>query len=129
MSIFVKASTVSVFVAFILAACSVDSMKKDGQSAPSELPMQTAVQPTHNPKLLSDGVWKVGLEIEVGTYTTTAPDTTPGCYWARLKGFDGEPSSLIRNGRVSQGGKGRFTINKNDVGVELTGECIWKKEE
>lgn len=129
MSILTKISTVSVFVAFMLAACSVDSLRKEEELQPTELPSLTAVTPTHDPRLLSDGVWKVGFEIEVGTYVTTAPDTTPGCYWARLKGFDGEPRNLIRNGRVSQGGRGRFTINKNDVGVELTGECIWKKEE
>jgi hypothetical protein len=126
-----KVSTLAVFFAVILASCSVtkpNPRKPHTEPSVIDFPVATAAQSAHNPKVVGDGVWKVGLEVEVGTYTTTAPDTTPGCYWARLKAFDGEPTSIIRNGLVSQGGKGRFTINKNDVGVQFSGECIWKKE-
>lgn len=127
---FTKISTLSVFFAFILASCSVTkpNPRINTPEGPSDFPVATAAVPTHDPKLVGNGVWKVGLEIEVGTYTTTVPNTSPACYWARLKGFDGEPASLIRNGVVMQSGRGRVTINKNDVGVEFSGDCIWKKE-
>ncbi len=114
---------------FVVVACGPRFKEPEPTPTFIEFPVATGYQKGHNPKIVGNGDWKVGIEIEVGTYTTTAPDTTPGCYWARLKSFDGEPKSLIRNGTVTQGSKGRFTINKNDVGVKLSGDCTWEKEE
>lgn len=130
---FTKVSTLAVFFTVILASCSETNPNPAKtpvveSTVNVDLPVATAAQAAHNPKLVGDGVWKVGLEVEAGTYTTTVPDTTPGCYWARLKAFDGEPASIIRNGLIQQGGKGRLTINSKDVGVEFSGECIWRKE-
>ncbi len=120
-------SVLSAFSAFfILVACGPKS--NNPQPRQSDFPVATAVQPTHDPKRLSDGVWKVGLEIEVGTYTTVVPADATGCYWARLRNFLNEPSSIIANGLFTPNAKGRLTIKATDVGVEFTGDCIWVKE-
>jgi len=121
-------ATLSVFAAFfVLVACGTKT-NSDAQPTQSDFPIVIAVQPTHDPKRLSDGVWKVGLEIEPGTYTTIVPNNTPGCYWGRLKNFLNEKSSVIAQGLLIQGARGRVTIKASDVGVEFTGECVWEKE-
>lgn len=71
---------------------------------------------------LSAGTWQVGTEAKPGTYTTTAD--TP-CYWARLKGFDGELTSIIANGNLESGQHGRLTVKASDKGLELSGDCVW----
>lgn len=124
--LFKPIAVISTFAAFfILVAC---GNKSNTNPQKSELPMATAAQPTHDPRRLSDGVWQVGLEIEVGTYTTVVPDDATGCYWARLRNFLNEPSSIIANGLFTPRAKGRLTIKPTDVGVEFTGDCIWVKE-
>lgn len=77
---------------------------------------------------LRSGTWKVPTEIKPGTYVTTAgTGLLGGCYWARVKSFDGEMNSLIANGLVEAGSRGRFTVKASDKGVELTGDCVWTK--
>jgi hypothetical protein len=70
------------------------------------------------------GSWEVGSEVKPGTYTTTAQDY---CYWARLKGFDGDLDSIIANGNLDAGQRGRITVKAGDKGLELTGDCTWKR--
>jgi hypothetical protein len=69
------------------------------------------------------GSWEVGTEVEAGTYTATATDH---CYWARLKAFDGDLDSIITNGNLDAGQRGRITVKKTDKGLELSGDCTWK---
>jgi hypothetical protein len=75
-------------------------------------------------KGLSGGVWKVPGEVKPGTYTT---DASEPCYWARLKGFDGEMNSIIANGNVDEGARGRLTVKATDKGLQLDGACIWTR--
>lgn len=72
---------------------------------------------------LSAGTWQVGTEVKPGTYTTTAKDSP--CYWARLKGFDGELTSIIANGNLDDQQHGRLTVKATDKGLELSGDCVW----
>jgi hypothetical protein len=41
-----------------------------------------------------DGTFVVGTDIQPGTYKE---DATPGCYWARLSGLDGQLDNIITN--------------------------------
>lgn len=72
-----------------------------------------------------DGTWAVVGEIKPGTYVTTAREG--GCYWARVKDFDGSLDSIIANGNLDQGAHGRVTVKKTDKGVEFTGGCVWTR--
>lgn len=74
------------------------------------------------------GVWRVGEEVEPGTYVTTAPDGTfGGCYWARLSGFSGDFDDIIANDLVGAGARGRVEISGSDTGIEFTGDCLWTR--
>ena len=66
-----------------------------------------------------DGVWRVGRDIEPGTYRTPGLDV---CYWERLSGFGGTLNDVIVNGL------GDFemivTIKETDRGF-LSNGCHW----
>jgi hypothetical protein len=93
-------------------------------AAAGTTPAKVTAKPT--PATYADGTWKVGTEIKAGTYTTTAGDF--GCYWARLKNFDGDFSSIITNGNLDSGAHGRLTVKSTDKGLELSGGCQWRRE-
>lgn len=72
------------------------------------------------------GTWEVGTEVRAGTYVTTGRGT---CYWARLSDFEGNGAdSIIANGLIRDGARGRFTLKKGDRGVELRGNCVWERQ-
>lgn len=77
------------------------------------------------PVTIEDGTWEIGSEVKPGTYTTTADGH---CYWARLKDFDGGLFSIIANGNLADGQRGRITIRKSDAGIELNGDCVWTRK-
>jgi hypothetical protein len=64
--------------------------------------------PTATP---GDGVWRVGVDIQPGTYRSSGGDP---CYWARLFGFAGNSQIDIRLGS----GPTSVTIKPTDVGFE-----------
>lgn len=74
-------------------------------------------------RTITAGTWEVPGEVKPGTYTTTGQGFN--CYYARLRSFDGELSSIITNGNLSEGQRGRLTVKKTDKGVELSGDCVW----
>jgi hypothetical protein len=74
-----------------------------------------------------DGVWEIGTEVEPGTYTTTAPEDSLGCYWARLSGFSGEFDDIIANGNLDAGARGRVEVSDSDTGIEFSGTCTWTR--
>lgn len=93
------------------------------EPAPATTTPATKAAKALAPARVGAGTWQVGAEIKPGTYTTTARQD---CYWARLKGFDGEFDSIIANGNLAAGEHGRLTVKKTDKGLELTGDCTWK---
>jgi hypothetical protein len=69
-----------------------------------------------------DGEYQVGVDISPGTWKA---ENTAGCYWARLKGFSGEPSDMITNSNDS----GIVKILKGDKGFSTSGCGSWSKVE
>lgn len=77
---------------------------------------------------ISDGIWLVGPEVKPGRYVTTVADDSAGCYWARLRDFEGTYDSIVDDGLWLKGAKARITIKETDVAIELVGGCIWVRE-
>lgn len=90
--------------------------------ATSAAPAKAKPPAKPKPETVGAGSWQIGTEVKPGTYTATAQDH---CYWARLKGFDGELGSIIANGNLDAGEHGRITVKKSDKGLELSGDCTW----
>jgi len=76
---------------------------------------------------IGEGQHEVGTDIKAGTYTTTVPADELNCYWARVKSFDGELTSIIANGNLAAGAKGRMVVKASDAGVIFQGGCRWVK--
>lgn len=66
-----------------------------------------------------DGTWRVGLDVQPGTYTATGDS----CYWARLSGFSGSFADLIANDIVT--GPAIVTIDPTDIGFESNRCGAW----
>ena len=89
-----------------------------GTPAPESTPVQpnppaaadnddvSAVEP-EKPAGVGDGQHAVGVDIKPGEYVTTVPASGLGCYWARVKDFSGELNSIIANGNLEVGARGR----------------------
>lgn len=73
---------------------------------------------------LTSGNWEVPSEARPGIYRTKVGESDY-CYWARVKSFDGEFSSIISNGNLTPGSTGRILVKADDKGLVLTGGCIW----
>ncbi|NLE43446.1 MAG: hypothetical protein GX620_01890, partial [Chloroflexi bacterium] len=58
-----------------------------------------------------DGTWRVGADIEPGTYRA---DSASGCYWERISDFGGGIDSIIANGNPR--GPAVITIAPTDAG-------------
>lgn len=90
---------------------------------------ETAEEEPEN-ETLSAGTYVVGEDIEPGTYKTDGPadDSFSGmCYWARLSGLSGEFDELIANDAFE--GQTTVVVNEGDVALELTGECVWERQQ
>lgn len=90
-------------------------------------PAGVDADPTTKPAGIGDGQHEVGTDIKLGEYTTTVPASSLGCYWARVNNFDGELQSIISNGNLDPGARGRIVVKKTDQGVEFSGGCTWKR--
>ncbi len=86
-------------------------------------PVTVTVTTTPTPKIaFSDGTYRVGVDIEAGTYQEVGPPDS--CYWARLRGFSGALSDIIAN---SFAGATIVTIAPTDVGFLSTRCGGWSK--
>lgn len=124
-----KTLTALAALALLAVGCSLAPSDKDsGTFAPHNADPTTSQPAAKAPPakpvetLIKAGSWAVPSEVKPGTYTTVAEG---GCYWARLKDFNGELSSIIANGNLDDGQRGRITVKKTDKGLELTGDCTW----
>lgn len=68
----------------------------------------------------SDGTYRVGINIQPGTYQASTP---ADCYWARLSGFSGGIGDIIANDI----GVGIVTIQPSDIGFESQRCGSWSK--
>lgn len=66
------------------------------------------------------GQWLVGDQIAPGTYQATVG---AGCYWERLRDFQGQIRSIITNDFIESAGPALVTINPNDAGFTNDGDC------
>lgn len=83
---------------------------------------QTVTAPPPPPVVaFSDGTYRVGTDIQAGTYQASTPDD---CFWERLSGFDGTPDEVI----ASAFGQGIATIESTDAGFESAGCGNWTKD-
>lgn len=128
-------------VAFLfIIGCGVGSSTEPTASDNKRLDNQAngTVNPSSKPvaaKQIIAGDWKVGTKenidagtITPGTYVVTSPDDGIGCYWRRVKAFDGEFNSIIANGLVDPGKTSRVVVKATDKGLSLEHDCLAKKE-
>jgi hypothetical protein len=95
----------------------------EGTTAPARTTTPATTTPRSTVAAVTAGLYEVGSEIQPGIYRTSG--NTDGCYWARLRNFDGDLDSVITNGLVN--GPSRMTIKRTDIGVEFSGPCAWTK--
>jgi hypothetical protein len=95
-------------------------------------PKPTAVPPTPKPttpppvfRTFGDGTWEVGSDIKAGTYRLREPAF--GCYWARLKGFDGTLNDILANENVDDA-YAVVTIKSTDAGFESSDCDEWSSD-
>jgi hypothetical protein len=104
-------------------------------AAESPTPSPTpAAKPKPRAVVLEAGTYEVGKRTDAdagtiapGTYKIHTPDGGINCYWARLKNFDGELTSIRSNGNVADGKTARVTVKASDAGLELLGACEARK--
>jgi len=70
---------------------------------------------------ITQGMWLVGEQIQPGTYSA---DVKYGCYWARLRSFEGF-DSIIENDFIGGDDVGtrQVTIKSTDVGFQTDEDC------
>jgi hypothetical protein len=71
------------------------------------------------------GLYLVPSQFAAGTYMVTAGAGDFGCYWERLRAFDGRDASVLSHGDASRGGYGRLVVTPKDLGVRMVGDCVW----
>jgi hypothetical protein len=78
---------------------------------PGRVASRTVIQP---------GMWLVGKQIEPGRFRATAQ---PGCYWERLRHFQGVPRDIITSGSIASGGDVTVDIQAGDAGFHANAAC------
>jgi hypothetical protein len=99
----------------------------DPEPASTVTVTQKAPKPKAKPKPQLeefDGTYKVGDDIDPGSYKATGADTG-NCYWARLKSDSGDLDDIIANNNSA--GSTRVTIRRSDKYFETSGCTNWKK--
>ncbi|MDP2965235.1 MAG: hypothetical protein Q8N39_04245 [Pelolinea sp.] len=83
-------------------------------------PEFTATPTVKSPPSFGDGTWRVGIDIEPGTYRI---EGTGSCYWERLSGFTGALDDIIANDLPN--GPSIVTILPSDIGFTSSRCGIW----
>ncbi len=65
-------------------------------------------------------MWVVGSQITPGTYRATA---AYGCYWERMRHFQGTTGGIIANDFVSSAGQQLVQISPSDAGFQSNSAC------
>lgn len=74
-------------------------------------PAQTSIPP---------GIWVVGVQVAPGVYQTSA---AAGCYWERLRHFNGQPDAIVASDLVGAAGPQFVTVLASDAGVRSDAAC------
>jgi hypothetical protein len=96
------------------------------QQAQSQPTQATTPTPTPKPSFATfgDGTWQVGKDIKPGTYRTR--QGSPGCYYARLKGFGGAVNDILANDNTDS--PAIVTIAASDKGFQSNNCGTWTKD-
>ncbi|MGV9888161.1 hypothetical protein [Streptomyces sp. NPDC003395] len=96
-------------------------------SSSAPRPTRSATEPAKS--FSGDGEYRVGVDIQAGTYRTDGPadSTLPNCYWERDKDAKGEFSSIIANDNPS--GSAVVAILPTDKLFKTHGCKEWVKVE
>ena len=81
----------------------------------TEAPTPAVTEPPT--RMLFNGTWLVGSDIEPGRYRLYADNA---CYWARLVGFSGDLDDILANENIWNGGYFIVDVLANDAGFELS---------
>lgn len=85
--------------------------------------------PTPPPSPTADsfgpGTWRVGSEIQPGTYRAIGDGSGMHCYWERLSGFGGTLAEIIENGIDTP--PVVVTIQQTDTGFKSESCGVWTK--
>ena len=74
---------------------------------------------------ISPGMWLVGSQVTPGTYRATAAS---GCYWERLRHFDGTLAGIIENEFVGAAGQQLVEVQSSDIGFHSDADCgVWTR--
>lgn len=76
---------------------------------------------------IGEGTWSVPDQVKPGTYRTTVPADSFGCYWARLKDLSGGADAIIANGTADKGASTNVRIAATDKGFQSQGCGTWTK--
>jgi hypothetical protein len=99
---------------------------------PTQVPAQPTVVPTQAPTqpktasfaTFTDGTFQVGSDIKPGTYRTQTG--SPGCYYARLKGFGGTIDDILANNNTDN--PAIVTILPSDKGFVSQNCGTWTQD-
>jgi hypothetical protein len=96
------------------------------ERGPAAAAKQSAPEDSGPATSFKDGTYKVGTDIETGTYKTDGVSATgeaDGCYWERARNDSGEMSAIITN-NFNQG-PDRVTVKTGEF-FKVNGGCKWK---
>jgi hypothetical protein len=69
---------------------------------------------------ITPGVWLVGAQLTPGRYRANA---SSGCYWERMRHFQGNLNGIIANDFVSSAGQQLVQIRASDAGFHSDDDC------
>ncbi|MDK8469829.1 hypothetical protein [Corynebacterium accolens] len=98
----------------------LSDIQRQFESTPSALPSDEA----GNDESFNDGTFKVGADIQPGTYKNEGSES---CYWARLSGFSGDSAEILSNDNPR--GQTYVTIEASDVAFKSRNCGAWTKVE
>jgi len=132
-----KAPIILATAALILGLACTGSPDKD-ESTPNAGPQQigsetsaaaSSAPPAGPITAFADGTYQIGTGaglVPPGTYKTTVPTDSFGCYWERLKDLSGGFEAIIANENHGKGEPVIVTIAPTDKGFKTQGCGTWK---
>ena len=86
------------------------------ESAPSatKAPETKKATELNSKSTMDEGTYEIGVDAKPGRYKTQVPESSPGCYWARMKDDSGGLSSIIANDNVSPGALVSITVKQGE---------------
>lgn len=133
---------VSALAATLVAVFGCASGASDSSSTPatdnpytlapvSSPPVASVSAPSVPLTSFGDGTFSVGTasgNVAPGTYQTTVPAKSVGCYWVRMSDLSGELSAIIANELGQPNQQMMVTIAVTDVGFKSRGCGKWTKQ-